>query len=146
MFRQDYWFAPWTQDAAYYTNPGQPSVPYFYADFNDIRPVRRVKPVNTMVGRPVCRYGRASNFRSCNHTVSTTAAIMLFDIYPFFLAPMVKITNDTSAFGDSGGGWSWGETAWGVHAGRSISGAVGYFSDLERIESYFGLTVKRLPL
>ncbi len=74
------------------------------------------------------------------------AAIMLFDIYPFFLAPMVKITNDTSAFGDSGGGWSWGETAWGVHAGRSISGAVGYFSDLERIESYFGLTVKRLPL
>ncbi len=154
MFRMDYWFAPWTQDAAYYTNPGQPSVPYFYADFNDIRPVRRVKPVNTMVGRQVCRYGRKSNFRSCSHTVTSTSAIMSFrslgfpsfPVYPFFLAPMVATTNDTSDFGDSGGGWSWGETAWGVHSGRSESGAVGYFSDLERIESYFGLTVKRLPL
>jgi hypothetical protein len=152
MFRMDYWYAPWTQDVGYYTNPGQPSVPYFYADFNDIRPVRRVKPTNTMVGRSVCRYGRASNFRSCSHTVTSTFAFMTFTnsfglpTYPFHLYPMVSITNDTSDFGDSGGGWSWGETAWGVHAGRSESRDIGYFSDLDRVELYFGLTVKRLPL
>jgi hypothetical protein len=77
--------------------------------------------------------------------------------YPFHLFPMVKITDDTSICGDSGGGWSWGETAWGVHAGRAVpegtnacetpgSGLPGYFSDLQSIEIYFDVTVKRLPL
>lgn len=69
-------------------------------------------------------------------------------VYPYFLSSMVKITNDTSTFGDSGGGWSWGETAWGVHSGGSDPGVggVGYFTALQRIESYFGIAVKRLPL
>ncbi len=158
MFRQDYWYAPWTKDAAYYTNPGQPSVPYFYADFNDIRPVRRVKPTNTMVGRPVCRYGRGSNFRSCNHTVLTTNSSIYFGSYPFVLSSMVTVIGDVSICGDSGGGWSWGETAWGVHGGRTnpggtatlcdtpVHGFRGWFTDLQSIESYFDVTVKRLPL
>jgi hypothetical protein len=159
MKRKKVWYGFRTQDAAYYTNLSySPVTPFFYSDEFDIRPVRHVKNLDKMIGSTVCRYGRATNFRSCAHGVtSTTAYMKLGDVWPYLLGPLVRITDDTSSCGDSGGGWSWGTQAWGVHTGRSNPpgfdvcsvpgqpGISGYFTSLEAIEDHFGVKVDRLP-
>jgi hypothetical protein len=113
MKRKKVWYGFRTQDAAYHRNLSfWPVTPYFCADASDVRPVRHVKNLNKMIGRTVCRYGRATNFRSCAHGVTSTTAYMTFGfIWPHILGPLVRITGDTSTCGDSGGGWSWGTKA-----------------------------------
>jgi hypothetical protein len=156
MYRVNHLYSLWTQDAGYYVNPGQLSVPKFYADVADVRTVRAVQPTNQMVGQLVCRFGRGSNFRSCDHTVVSIYALSSVGAndannpfhFQFWLFPMVKVTNNTSVAGDSGGGWSKGYSAWGVQSGKSADTSdenFGFFSAVQRIESSLGITLKTLP-
>jgi len=120
-------------DVEYHT-VDTPVVAEFNASETEIRDVTGWKSTSSMLGGLVCSYGRASNRRTCNHTVRKTGVWTISDSGKV-TGNMVIASNNTSIDGDSGGGWSWGTTAWGVHSGTltatnesaftPISGAIG---------------------
>jgi hypothetical protein len=86
----------------------------FYADeFNNIRDVAAVEPrANIAIGEAICFYGRASNHRDCSLTVENPNVWC-----PFGPEKLVQMNGDVTIGGDSGGGWSFGNTAYGGHYG-----------------------------
>ena len=101
-------------DVEYHTT-SHGEVPEFYANSNSIRDVTGSKSTFTMLGGSVCRYGRSSDIRTCNHTVVAVGVWIVVD--GRLLGNMALASNHSGIPGDSGGGWSWGSTAWGVHTG-----------------------------
>lgn len=114
----------------------------FYATAATIRDVTGTKSTFTMVGGSVCLYGRFSNVRTCNHQVTAIGATVNFDGKS---VSNLALTNTTSSVpGDSGGGWSWNNTAWGVNTGRLLTNPPqGIFTPVRQAEAVLGVTVKR---
>lgn len=110
----------------------------FYSDATTIRDVSGIKTTNTMVGGSVCVYGRASNVRTCNHTVE--AINVTVNAGGTTVGKLVRASNVSTIGGDSGGGWSWDYTAWGVHHG--IGGGKSYFMPVQEAQTALGVTVK----
>jgi hypothetical protein len=100
----------------------------FYADASMIRDVNGVMGTNTMVGNYVCFYGRSSNIRTCNHIVQAVG-VTTFQDFTRSVGNLARASNDSSIEGDSGGGWSFGTIAWGIHSGADV--------DKSRNNSYF---------
>lgn len=88
----------------------------FYSDAATIRDVLDVEPrANISVGEAVCQYGRFSNDRDCSPTViDVSLACTLNGVFNNRLVQMSVITSQP---GDSGGGWSFGPTAYGSQKG-----------------------------
>lgn len=110
----------------------------FYANSTSIRDALYYRHTNAMVGNSVCVYGRSSNVRTCNNTVqaigvTTTASGVT-------VSNLARTNNTSTIGGDSGGGWSWGTTAWGVHKGRDSSGR-GYYTPIEQAQNALNVTV-----
>ncbi len=113
----------------------------FYATSTAIRDVTGTRSTNTMVGNSVCVYGRSSNVRTCNHTVQAVG--LTINSGGVTITQMARSHNATSTIGgDSGGGWSWSNTAWGVHHGIDGSGR-GYFTPARQAEAVLNVTIKR---
>lgn len=111
----------------------------FYATATTIRDVSGIRWTLAMFGASVCEYGRSSNNRTCNHTVN---GIFVTVNYPQgTVSNMVRVSGDSSIGGDSGGGWSWGNIAWGVHSGSN--GFQSYFTPAQTAESSLNVTIKR---
>lgn len=92
----------------------------FFADSSNIRDVEAAQHTSFQVGSTVCHYGRGSNVRTCNHSVDSVNSCV------FATAPVnatvcnLALTDspgNTTTGGDSGGGWSFNTTAWGIHTG-----------------------------
>lgn len=111
----------------------------FYSDATTIRDVSGIKTTGTMVGGAVCMYGRSSNYRSCNKTVEATNVTV--NAGGTTVKKLVRTTNNTSIGGDSGGGWSFGNTAWGITHGYDGNGK-SYFMPVQEAQSALGVTVK----
>lgn len=111
----------------------------FYASASTIRDVTSLQATSTMNGKSVCFYGRASNSRTCNHTV-TAVDVVVVDDNGVTVGELARATNDSSQPGDSGGGWSWGTTAFGVQHGYDANGN-GYFTMIESAEAALSVTV-----
>lgn len=95
--------------------------PEFFADSNTIRSVVDAKATSSMVGSSICFYGRVSNVRTCGHTItSINASVTNAD--GMYVEDVVITSSTSSVTGDSGGGWSYGNTAWGINIGVSASG------------------------
>jgi len=56
---------------------------------------------------------------------------------------MVEVTGVDTQGGDSGGPWSLGNTAWGIHSGRLVSNNNPFFSRIRNAEAVLGVHVQR---
>ncbi|MCI0583907.1 MAG: S1 family peptidase [Chloroflexi bacterium] len=111
----------------------------FYSDATTIRDVADVRATNTMVGNTVCMYGRKSDVRTCNHTVEAVFVNVLADgNVP--VGELARTTNNSADFGDSGGGWSFNFTAWGVTHGFDANGK-SYFTTASEAESQISVAI-----
>ena len=92
-----------------------------------------------MAGYGVCVYGRSSNSRNCTHTVEAVGVTIVVD--SISLGSQARTNKETTIGGDSGGGWSYSTTAWGVHT--AIGGGKSYFTTIVEAEDALSVTVKR---
>ena len=118
----------------------------FWASSTDYRDVSSIRSWWTMMGGTVCEYGRSNNVRTCNHTVDALSVTVNYT--QGTVNNLVRVTRDNSIGGDSGGGWSFNNTAWGVHSGSSNGtsndpNVKSYFTAVELAEIMLGVTVKR---
>lgn len=111
----------------------------FYARQGEIRDVSGIRSWGTMFGGTVCEYGRSSNTRTCNHTVTGLLVTVNYSIGT--VNNLVRVSGDNSIGGDSGGGWSFNYTAWGVHSGSN--GSESYFTPVQLAEAILNVTIKR---
>ena len=111
----------------------------FYSKSSTIRSVKYLKATSEMVGGSVCFYGRASNVRTCNHEVE--AVNVTVSAKGKTVGNLARTTDTTSAIGgDSGGGWSFGNKAWGVQHGNDINDHA-YFTPVEEAEDALNVTI-----
>jgi streptogrisin C len=83
----------------------------FYATATSIRTVTSVEPwVAIAVNNWYCVYGRSSNNRQCDDVYSTWVSVGS-------VQSLIAMRNDNTIKGDSGGGWSFGNKAVGIHRG-----------------------------
>lgn len=89
----------------------------FFANATTIRDVAAVEArANISVGESVCQYGRSSNDRDCSLEVQDVSQACTNS--GVFNNRLVLMNGDTGIGGDSGGGWSFGSTAFGGHKGN----------------------------
>jgi streptogrisin C len=88
----------------------------FYADsLNNIRDVSSVvSTAGFVVNGTHCVYGRASNNRECDQVYSTWAITFVGGT---LIDRLVMMDDDNTVPGDSGGNWSYSNTAAGIHQG-----------------------------
>ena len=118
-------------DSEYHTTTNL-EVPEFSARDGEIRDVLSKKSTFWILpGQSICRYGRSSDFRDCSHTVLAKNVTATFTD-GVTVSRLVQADGDSAIGGDSGGGWSWGSKAWGVHSGSN--GTTSVFTPIGRVE------------
>ncbi|MFI6712428.1 S1 family peptidase [Nonomuraea sp. NPDC050478] len=116
----------------------------FYASSADVREARSVEPVAAIsLGESVCQYGRSSNVRHCTPDVDSVSVTCTFAPFPFPTERLVGTDNDVGISGDSGGGWSFNDTAYGSHVGNCDNGEV--FSAADYYDEALGVQVWLAP-
>jgi hypothetical protein len=121
-------------DVAYYTGDYFAEWPGFWADSEHYRSVTAKKALGSMVGSVVCQYGRASDDRHCGLDVISIGQTV------GTVKKLAKADQPASSYGDSGGGWSFNNTAFGTHYGKF--GGYGYFVPVDVAEDALGVTIK----
>lgn len=124
-------------DAEYHTT-AHVELAEFYATATTIRDVTSVRATNTMVGNSVCVYGRSSNSRSCAHVVEAVGVTVTFSD-GVTVSNLARASGDTTIGGDSGGGWSFNNAAWGVHSGSN--GSQSFFTPAQQAQSILSVTI-----
>jgi hypothetical protein len=111
-----------------YQTTAHEELPEFYATSTDIRDLISIQPTNTMVGGRVCLYGRKSNDRRCFtvEAIGVTATLSGVTV-----SNLARTDSTNSIPGDSGGGWSFNNTAWGINRGHDSAGH-GYFTPIQQ--------------
>ena len=130
-------------DVEYHTS-GHIALDDFYASASDYRDVSAIRSTWTMLGSYVCEYGRSNNVRTCNHVVNALSVTVNYSLGT--VNNLVRVSGDDSIGGDSGGGWSFGTVAWGVHSGSgsgTSSSGSSYFTPAQLAESVLGVWIKR---
>ncbi len=117
----------------------------FFASANSIRDVSFIRATENMLDETICRYGRVSNIRTCNHTIFSLGNTVIFagasaDGGDLRIRGLAFATNNSSVPGDSGGGWSFNNTAWGIHTGFS-SDSVSYFTPIQVAQEALSVAV-----
>ncbi len=112
----------------------------FYATASHIRIVDDIQPTDSMVGKNVCFYGRASNVRTCNIEVLNNNATLTWTDGTT-LRKMAVTDSTPSVELDSGAGWSYGFRAWGVNTGRGPKGQ-GVFTPVEQAQDALNVTIR----
>lgn len=103
-------------DMEWHTTPGHIDVAEFYAHPNTRRPTLTVEPwYSFTVGESICMFGRSTNVRHCSLDVQNTWWSCTLD--GFLTDSLVRMDGDVTIGGDSGGGWSWNNRAYGSHVG-----------------------------
>ncbi|MGH9023118.1 MAG: hypothetical protein ACRDV9_08470 [Acidimicrobiia bacterium] len=89
----------------------------FYATATEVRTVIGVEPQFAISeGEQVCLYGRSSNNRDCSRRVQNVSQTCTND--GVRNDRLVLMDGDIGIPGDSGGGWSWANRAYGSHKGN----------------------------
>jgi hypothetical protein len=129
-------------DVEWYTTP-VPEPDDFHADSVNIRDVISVEPVNNItVGESVCFYGRSINVRTCTTVNSTNLTLTFTD--GVTVSRLVASTDNVSTGGDSGGPWTFNNTAYGVHVGAATIGGArrSLFTPADIIDDAIGMSVR----
>jgi len=134
----------WTKNASgqvdveFHETPTSGELDDFHANSSSIRDVKDTRSTNSMVGNRVCVYGRSSNSRNCSHTVKAVDVTVTVS-NGTKSKHLARTDKHTTIGGDSGGGWSWNNTAWGVHKGGGNGKS--YFTPVRVAESYTNVTI-----
>lgn len=112
----------------------------FYSELGVIRDVYATRSTFTMVGNDVCFFGRSSANRTCNHVAEAVDVNFFSSELGIQLGNMARASNASSQGGDSGGGWSLYNTAWGVHHGRDGNGKA-YFTPVFESQQAIGVNI-----
>lgn len=108
----------------------------FYASSSVVRDVTSVAAIfDIFVGDHVCLYGRSSDQRNCSAQVTHVGATCGSAGSQVQMSPRVGIG------GDSGGGWSLGTTAYGLHKGNCGTDKKG-FSLAIALDAALGVSVR----
>ncbi|GAB3660017.1 chymotrypsin family serine protease [Glycomyces tarimensis] len=103
-------------DIEWHTTPTHIDVAEFYAHPNTRRDTLSVEPWwGFTVGESICVYGRSTNSRQCGLDVQNPWWSCTLDGY--LTESLVRMDGDVTIGGDSGGGWSWNNRAYGSHVG-----------------------------
>lgn len=103
-------------DLEWHTTPGHVDVAEFYAYPDTRRDTLSVEPWwGFTVGESICMYGRSTNSRQCGLDVQNPWWSCTLD--GFYTQSLVRMDGDVTIGGDSGGGWSWNNRAYGSHVG-----------------------------
>lgn len=103
-------------DMEWHTTPGHVDEAEFYAYPNTRRDTLSVEPWwGFSVGESICMYGRSTNSRECGLDVQNPWWSCTLD--GFLTDSLVRMDGDVTIGGDSGGGWSWNNRAYGSHVG-----------------------------
>lgn len=114
----------------------------FYATATAIRDTDFFEYTHAMMNDQVCHYGRASNQRTCLHYVTAIEQCVTFEGKT--ICNMVRASGqpgDTQDK-DSGGGWSYSTTAYGIHRGKDESETLYFFTGIEAMEDALNVTIK----
>jgi hypothetical protein len=106
-------------DVEWHTTTGS-EIGQFFADSATVRDITSTRLTSFQVGQTVCFYGRSSNTRWCSNTVSSVGSCYNNTVEGQICN--VAITSSPShpmIPGDSGGGWSWNNEAYGVTSGAN---------------------------
>ncbi|MEY4549826.1 MAG: hypothetical protein RL685_6021 [Pseudomonadota bacterium] len=99
-----------------------------------------------MVGQSVCHYGRSSNSRTCGHEIVAVNGCYNASA-PINGTVCALAETDSPSHtligGDSGGGWSFGNTAFGVHSSTATDLAV--FTPIQQLQTALGVLVTGMP-
>ena len=126
-------------DAEYHTTVHIEPAEY-WATATNLRDVTGIKKTFFMFpGRFVCEYGRSSNTRTCIHLVISNFVITTYSNGDT-IRNLVRVSGDNSIGGDSGGPWSWGTVAWGVHSASNEVTSV--FTPVQRVQKELDVTIK----
>lgn len=88
----------------------------FYSSYSTLRNTNDIEVVVDMsLNESVCLYGRSSNDRDCSSRIMSRSWNCTIDGH--VIRQMVRTNKDIGMGGDSGGGWSNGNTAYGSHVG-----------------------------
>ncbi|MEU5153837.1 hypothetical protein [Glycomyces sp. NPDC021274] len=103
-------------DMEWHTTPGHVDRAEFYAHPNTRRDTLSVEPWwGFTVGESICMFGRSTNVRKCGLDVQNPWWSCTLD--GFYTQSLVRMNGDVTIGGDSGGGWSWNNRAYGSHVG-----------------------------
>jgi hypothetical protein len=120
--------------------------PEFFAQASETRSVRSVK-TTWYRNQPVCVYGRTTNARICDLIFRTSVNQVLANGATGKKLVMTKARNSTG--GDSGGTWSLGNQAIGIHTGGTLFAFKGaqrdVFSRASRLPGALGVSVTTDP-
>lgn len=140
-------FGQWG-DVKWYGVPDESEPDDFYADASDIRDVSGIKPrSDIMIDDSVCVYGH-TDMRNCSLDVEDVSMGCWradpgggASVFVDRLVAMDGIVSDT---GDSGGGWSWVNTAWGSVVGVCAIGFLDHevWSVADLYDEAIGVRVK----
>ncbi|THV40892.1 hypothetical protein [Glycomyces buryatensis] len=125
-------------DLEWHSVDGHSEPARFYSSAGNLRATRSTEALGAIsVGETICVYGRSTNRRICSAEVASTWTSCVID--GVLLTGQIRMNAHVTTGGDSGGGWSHGNRAYGSHVGHcnndSIFMPVAYFS-------YVGLSVK----
>ncbi|MEM9058503.1 MAG: hypothetical protein AAGD86_13565, partial [Pseudomonadota bacterium] len=111
----------------------------FYATSSSIRDVNSVESWAALsVGESICFYGRSSNRRDCGFDVD--ALSVSCTVSGVFNDRLVRMDGNSAIGGDSGGGWSWGNRAYGSVKG--ICGGLAVFSFADYYDEALGVFIR----
>lgn len=119
-------------DVEWHTVPGHSTPARFYSSANTLRPTNSIEHhSNISTGESVCVYGRSTNERDCSALVLRPGVTCTID--GVSTRRLVQMTEHVTTGGDSGGGWSHGNRAYGSHVGHcsgdSVFTPVSFFPD-----------------
>lgn len=104
-------------DFEWHTTPGQTDVAEFYAHPNIRRDTLSVERWwEFSKGESICVFGRSTNERRCGVEVKNLWWACTFDGH--YTRSLIRMNGDVTTFGDSGGGWSGLNRAYGSHVGK----------------------------
>ena len=109
----------------------------FYATDTVIRDVNAVEPAaNIVVGESICLYSRVQGVRDCSADVNNPNIACTTSSGTSY--KLVQMDGTVDVTGDSGGGWSWSNTAYGGHKGNCSGSA---FSVADYFDEAIGIGV-----
>jgi len=127
-------------DVSWYSTDSS-DLAYFYFDglANEVREVNSVEAVSDMViGETVCVYGVASNSRDCSADIESLSASCTYTGHGT-VENMILMDDYLTIGGDSGGGWSYANAAYGSTTGSCDDKSI--FSPADNYDDAIGVTV-----
>jgi streptogrisin C len=102
----------------------------FYATDTSIRDVGAVEPAASIsVNESICFYSRQRGIRFCDADVAYT------NVSVYGAGRLILMDQSVAIAGDSGGGWSWNNTAYGSQVGNAQVGEI--VGDLFSVADYY---------